>query len=92
MHMGAMEAMAAEATIIKKLLVFFFFSGCVYADTAREPTIFYYNGQYYYDDTYYYGPGWYYGKWYGSKDAYWIWRRRHPHWWERYQKGQKVNH
>ncbi|HSX26127.1 MAG TPA: hypothetical protein VLE89_03880 [Chlamydiales bacterium] len=53
----------------------------------RHPTIFYYNGQYYYDNTEsWYGPGWYYGHWYGSKEAYWIWRRRYPYWWNRVQQ------
>jgi len=56
------------------------------ATGSHEPTIFYYNGHYYYDENYWYGPGWYYGRWYGSAEPYWIWRRRHPHWWNRVQR------
>ncbi len=57
----------------------------------REPTIYIYNGKAYADRDYWYGPGWYYGRWYGSEEAYWIWRRRYPYWWDRYHSKQNYH-
>ncbi len=56
---------------------------CLGSIQSREPTIYVYDGKVYYDQNFWYGPGWYYGRWYGSPEPYWIWRRRHPYWWNR---------
>lgn len=65
------------------LIAWAFLSFSTLAD--RHPTIYIYNGQAYYSqENYWYGPGWYYGHWFGSEEAYWIWRRRYPYWWDRY--------